>query len=214
MALSGSGPISFSQIQTEFGGSNPISLSEYYRSGAYTTSNNTGVPTSGAISMSQFYGTSLYVADLIPAAIDINDVVSFTADGFGYTDATSNTVTITGVSETISITIDSTDIEANVFALGGGLTANAIFHVYVNGSYVAGTTWARANNGQTTGISKSMTFSVPNNGTIYVFASLELAGFVDGDGGTSGTFSVKNASSGNTVLDTFALSLSASITTV
>lgn len=41
------------QIQAEFGGATPISLSEYY--GAAT-----GVPTSGAISMSQFYGKSAY----------------------------------------------------------------------------------------------------------------------------------------------------------
>lgn len=41
------------QIQEEFGGATPISLSEYY--GAAT-----GVPTSGAISMSQFYGKSAY----------------------------------------------------------------------------------------------------------------------------------------------------------
>ena len=58
MALQGSGTISLSDIQTEFGGSNPIGMDEYYRNGAYVTSNNTGVPTSGAISISQFYGTT------------------------------------------------------------------------------------------------------------------------------------------------------------
>lgn len=51
MAIPGSGPVSLSEIQTEFGGSNPISLSEYY--GA-----DTGVPGSGTISVSDFYGTS------------------------------------------------------------------------------------------------------------------------------------------------------------
>jgi len=56
MALPVSGPLSLSQIQTEFGGSNPISLSEYYRGGAFVTNNNTSVPTSGAISISNFYG--------------------------------------------------------------------------------------------------------------------------------------------------------------
>lgn len=56
MALPSSGPLSLNDIQTEFGGANPISLSEYYRGGAYTTSNNTGVPTSGAISIGNFYG--------------------------------------------------------------------------------------------------------------------------------------------------------------
>ena len=56
MALQSSGAIKLSEIQSEFGGSNPISLSEYYRNGSYTTSNNTGVPTSGQISVSDFYG--------------------------------------------------------------------------------------------------------------------------------------------------------------
>lgn len=56
MTLQTSGAIALSQIQTELGGANPISLSEYYRNGAYTYANNTSVPTSGAISMSQFYG--------------------------------------------------------------------------------------------------------------------------------------------------------------
>ena len=50
MALQGSGQISLADIQTEFGGSNPISLNEYYLNGLYVTSNNTGVPTSGVIS--------------------------------------------------------------------------------------------------------------------------------------------------------------------
>ena len=61
MTLQSSGAISLANIQSEFGGSNPISLSEYYRGGAYTTTNNTGVPTSGQISMSQFYGTTAFI---------------------------------------------------------------------------------------------------------------------------------------------------------
>ena len=56
MALQPSGLITLSDIQDEFGGANPIGLSEYYRGGAYTTSNNTSVPESGAISLSDFYG--------------------------------------------------------------------------------------------------------------------------------------------------------------
>ena len=38
MALQGSGAISLSQIQTEFTGANPISMSEYYRGGSYVPS--------------------------------------------------------------------------------------------------------------------------------------------------------------------------------
>lgn len=52
--------ISLGQIQTEFGGANPIALGgEYYRGGAYTTNNNTNVPTSGTIALSNFYSAWL-----------------------------------------------------------------------------------------------------------------------------------------------------------
>ena len=53
MALQSSGQISLQDIQDEFGGSHPISLSEYY--GVDT------VPASGAISFNDFYGTELLV---------------------------------------------------------------------------------------------------------------------------------------------------------
>lgn len=56
MALPLSGPLSLSQIQTEFGGTNPISMSEYYRGGPFVSNNNTSVPTSGVIRISNFYG--------------------------------------------------------------------------------------------------------------------------------------------------------------
>lgn len=57
-ALQSSGAITLAQVQTEFGGSNPISMSEYYRGGSYVPSHGgtTGIPSSGQISMSQFYG--------------------------------------------------------------------------------------------------------------------------------------------------------------
>ena len=55
MALPASGAISLQAIQTEFGGSNPISINEYYRGGGLVTDNNTSIPTSGQISFNQFY---------------------------------------------------------------------------------------------------------------------------------------------------------------
>ena len=60
MALQSSGAIKLSEIQTEFGGSDPISLSEYYQNADpdLVTENNTGIPNTGnAISMSDFYST-------------------------------------------------------------------------------------------------------------------------------------------------------------
>jgi hypothetical protein len=59
MALPSSGAISLSNIQTEFGGSNPIALSEYYQGGSIIGAGvfpNT-IPASGAIQLDDFYST-------------------------------------------------------------------------------------------------------------------------------------------------------------
>jgi hypothetical protein len=65
MALPASGPLSLGDIQTEFGGTNPISISEYYAGGAFVASGTSGtygaVPSSGAISIQNFYGTTAFV---------------------------------------------------------------------------------------------------------------------------------------------------------
>lgn len=58
MALQSSGTITIQDIVDEFGGTAPHSLSEYYRNGTYVGSTNTGVPTSGTIALSDFYGAS------------------------------------------------------------------------------------------------------------------------------------------------------------
>ena len=58
MAITSSGAISLSNIQTEFGGVNPIRMDEYYRNGAYVPPGATAIPTSGAIDISDFYGAS------------------------------------------------------------------------------------------------------------------------------------------------------------
>ena len=57
MALPSSGALSINDIAVEFGGSVPHSLSEYYGAAA-------GIPTSGAISIDDFYGASAAVLDL------------------------------------------------------------------------------------------------------------------------------------------------------
>ena len=60
--------ISLGQIQTEFGGSDPISISEYYNGGSYIVTGTTNgendtaiapnVPSSGPIKFSDFYGAA------------------------------------------------------------------------------------------------------------------------------------------------------------
>ena len=70
MTLPTSGPLTFSDIQTEFGGTNPIALNEYYAGGGLVPAGTSGtygaVPSSGALSVQNFYGTSA----LIPIYIE------------------------------------------------------------------------------------------------------------------------------------------------
>lgn len=56
MALPLSGLITLAMVAAEFGGSPPYSLSQFYRGGGRVTANNTNVPASGPISLSNFYG--------------------------------------------------------------------------------------------------------------------------------------------------------------
>lgn len=69
MALQASGTISLANVQTEFGGVNPISISEYYGKAA-------GIPASGTISLSHFYGKSNGVLTLLEVVF--NDSGTFT----------------------------------------------------------------------------------------------------------------------------------------
>lgn len=61
MAIKTSGSLSFADIRSEFGGATPASLGSYYRGGSLVPNGpaeNNNIPTSGAISLSSFYGAS------------------------------------------------------------------------------------------------------------------------------------------------------------
>jgi hypothetical protein len=70
MPIPGSGQVSLQDIETEFGGTHPIGLSEYYRGGGYVPNlpQNSRIPTAGTISNSDFYGSSFRV----PIALNIS----------------------------------------------------------------------------------------------------------------------------------------------
>ena len=129
MALPSSGPLALTQIQTEFGGSNPISMSEYYRGGAYVTSNNTTVPTSGAISISNFYGTvkRIFIPLTISSSTYNYDV--YANRGGSY---------IAGISD-IQVTVNGGVIV--------GSTSTSTYAMLVTNSFNAGDTVTIINNG-------------------------------------------------------------------
>ena len=177
MALQGSGPISLANIQTEFGGSNPISLSEYYRNGAYVTSNNTGVPTSGVISLNQFYGTtaqfSFAISSNYSSPQDLRTLALAAGwDGTDYLVATNNAIISSNTTSSAALTIS-------------GSFPNGV--LFVNNGYVVGMGGrggaAEGNGGNREGyaggsaLSISSAVSINNAGT--------LAG--GGGGGSSST---------------------------
>ena len=76
MPLQDSGAISLSDIQDEFGGDKPISLSEYYKDGDYVGSSQSTIPSSGQISFGDFHGTQKATggAAPTPVASDLNSI--------------------------------------------------------------------------------------------------------------------------------------------
>ena len=75
MAIQASGVIT-QDIQDEFGGSHPISLSEYYGSDT--------VPASGQISLSDFYGTQNAFSFNVTTGIDGASTLSTLATAAGW----------------------------------------------------------------------------------------------------------------------------------
>lgn len=208
MPLPASGAISLSQIQTEFGGANPISMSEYYRGGAYTTSNNTGVPTSGQISMSQFHGTSGFVPDPVPDGVAWDNIDG--QDFFnGYIAVYSNTQTITGINQSITLRVNVPSCDVNCSGASAP-SVSGTFTVLVNGSGVSAFTHSRTGVGQTFA-AKSCDFTVTSGQTVQFFLECSYGGFGEGSAAFNGTAEIWNLSNGNAVLDTVIFTTSAAV---
>ena len=88
MTLPASGPLSLNDIQGEFGGTNPIGMNEYYAGGGLVPPGTTGtygaVPSSGALSVQNFYGTSnyipVYIEEIFSTWLATGQGTSFTID--------------------------------------------------------------------------------------------------------------------------------------
>ena len=202
MPIPSTGPISFSVIQGEFGGSNPISLSEYYRGALVpNTGTNAAVPTSGVFAVSALRGAAAYVPDYIPNAIDLGDLI---ASNSGVTIANTNQITITGISEPITLLFNFVNGEVNHSSGGGGATTSSL-SVLVNGSAANSVSWSQTGTGQTFNIVRAMHVTVNNNDTIRVDGIVDgAAGAAEfGVGGASANVRIYNTSSSNTFLDSF-----------
>jgi hypothetical protein len=131
MALPSSGPLSLADIQTEFGGSNPISLSEYYAGGGLVPPGTTGtygaVPSSGEISIRNFYGT----AATGPLSIIISPSSLYNIfSGTGTVTSDPATGTATGGSGGYSYAW--TFVSGNSYTINNPFTATATFSTFLS----------------------------------------------------------------------------------
>lgn len=180
MTLPSSGTISLSQLQTEFGGSNPISLSEYYRNGGLTTSNNTGVPTSGTISLSHFYSAT--AADYSLNAISWGNISWSTTGASG--SGSNSQQTISGINQTVTLRMAVSSYSGNI--------ETPTLYVYRSGSVLLGSI--------TPANGAYVDFTVSNGHAIYFTTD----GFTSaGTKSNSFTVSITNQSTGGTSVASF-----------
>lgn len=161
MALPSSGQLSFSQLQTEFGGANPISLSEYYRGGSYVTTNNSGVPASGAIRVGQFYGAVRQFAFTISTNYSTPQNLRTLAIAAGWNQSDFLLVTNSAV-------ISSNTTATPALTISGSFPNGVSF---INNSYIIGM-GGRGGNTESVGspggaaLSVTSAATITNNGTI------------------------------------------------
>ncbi|WP_441280552.1 hypothetical protein [Tardiphaga sp. 862_B3_N1_1] len=126
MALPSSGPISLLQVANEFGGAVPHSISEYYGKAA-------GIPASGTISLSHFYGkANQFVLTISASSVNVN--IRTLATNAGWDGARPLVVNITAP------LINTLNLGTVAFA--GGLTLNISAATRIGGTSGAPSTTA------------------------------------------------------------------------
>jgi hypothetical protein len=132
MPIPGPGPsISMTTIAGEFGGSVPHSLSEYYRGGGLVPNSpgNAAIPTSGTISMSNFYGSSNRVAVNLTIASNTNSYDVYANRGPSYVAGISDvTVTINP-----GVTVGSTSVPAYAMLVPSSFNPGDTVRIVNNG---------------------------------------------------------------------------------
>lgn len=130
MAIPSTGPISLRMIQTEFGGSDPFSLFEYYRGGGLVAVNSAtlGIPASGAISIDDFRGKaastggSTFTVSVSPASLH--------AYGTGVVSTVVPAVA-TPAGQTGSVTYSWTRVSGDVLTVSNATSASTTFSATV-----------------------------------------------------------------------------------
>jgi hypothetical protein len=116
MALQGSGAISLGDIATEFGGTVPHAMDEYYGVAA-------GIPTSGALSLDDFYGAT---ATASLTFLGTDESTGYTVDGPAVMVVSGDRVGTTAWPTLTTCTIDGSNELSNVTTLELGGNDNRL----------------------------------------------------------------------------------------
>lgn len=124
-------PLSLNQIQGEFGGSNPISLSEYYAGGLYVPPGAFGrpppagslvsIPSSGQISIANFYASqNLFIYNV---TTNTNNLAINSTAGTALKNAGWNGISAVRVVVKSSVTVSATSTAAAAMQISGSFPA-------------------------------------------------------------------------------------------
>ena len=150
MTLQTSSTITLAQIQSEHGGSNPIGMNEYYRGGSNVQNHNntdgtfnaTAIPTSGTISLSQFYGSANNATNLSNSTATMsigtgtsqdkfpNSYTGYNATGSGFT--TTNVGAIGSASDNTMKGSNGTEYTIKAVYTSTGIANFCFIHVIGN----------------------------------------------------------------------------------
>lgn len=209
MAISNTADVSFTTIQTEYGGANPIAINEYYRGGAYVPTpspspqtvssggitvtvpaneGTSGIPTSGQISLSQFRGTSktINVTVTITGTVTNFDLASAIAARIG---SVGNPIACTCTINS-GVIVYSTSTATPAFTTGTGWASGSSVTIVNNGYIIgdggdggAGGSFSNGLAGGAGGTALNITLTTSiNNGSGYVWGG----GGGGGGGGSAG----------------------------
>ena len=113
MTLQASGTITMSQIQAEFGGQNPIGISEYFGAAA-------GIPVAGAVSMTTFYNKALPTSSTIANNVQNITLSNYINDGGTLTINAGVYVWSASTSAAITVDVNNATIINNGYIIGKG----------------------------------------------------------------------------------------------
>lgn len=189
MTMTASGAITLDNIQTEFGGANPISMSEYYRGGSYVPAHpgTTGIAASGTITVSSFYSTSRiwYVYVTIAANVADYNLAAALGTTLGAAISTLSVPIYAYVTINSGVYCQGSTTGSYGFNVGTGWPGSSYVQItnngYITGKGGNGGAGGLTNAAGSAGGSGGTAILLGNNTTIY-----NAGGYIQGGGGGGG----------------------------